>query len=327
MKARRIKKAAILTSVLLTGSALLFLQLTGGVRLRAAKAMESTGDSGQTSYHQPHRSVVSPMLYYSDTEQDPVRFVVQVGDLVYNGGHEYEWNPQFFGPAQMTSSEYSLPRTASPSHSLIGNIAIFPALGNHEYNLDANANNFKRYFSLPNNERWFSFDFANCHFVILDVENSQWYDQSTDPQRVWLDGDLEGAQNDTQIDWVFVIFHKPPYCYGGPHHPGEQAIRDHVIPEFEQRSKVIAVFCGHSHYYQRLLKDDIIPIDYIVTGGGGADPHTPAGSDDDDYWMFQDASYHWCQVDVDNVLGTVTLRPRRKGKGAIIETYQLYPTP
>ena len=38
--------------------------------------------------------------------------------------------------------------------------------------------------------------------------------------------------------------------------------------------------------------------------------------------------YHWCQIDVDNVQGTVTLRARKKGKGELIEDpYQLYPTP
>ncbi|MDP2895254.1 MAG: NosD domain-containing protein [bacterium] len=289
---------------------------------------DNRGGDGDASYQTDHRPVVSTMLTYSHTEQDPVRFVVHVADFAYNGGHNYEWNPQFFGPAQMTSTEYSQPHTAAPASSLIGRVAIFPSLGNHEYNLDDQADNYRRYFSLPNNERWYSFNFANCHFVILDVENSEWYDDPTDPQRVWLDADLNAAQNDAEIDWVFIAFHKPPYSYGGPHHPGETAVRNYLIPEFEQRSKVVAVFSGHSHYYQRLLKDDVPQlIDYVVTGGGGADPHTPNGSGEL-YWQAEGAFYHWCQIDVDNVQGTVTLRARKKGKGELIEDpYQLYPTP
>ncbi len=67
-----------------------------------------------------------------------------------------------------------------------------------------------------------------------------------------------------------------------------------------------------------------------LTGGGGATPlYTPTGSDEDDYWEAQAELYHWCQVDVDNVQGTVNLSARKKGKGELIEDppYQLYPTP
>ena len=163
--------------------------------------------------------------------------------------------------------------------------ALFmPTLGNHDVNSSgvsgwANSAEIKT-FQLPRNapagqeERYFSFDHGDAHFVILD---SNVPGDST--QRAWLEADLAA----TTRKWKFAFLHHTPYsCANGIASLGSNAtVRSNWNPLFEYYG-VDVVFDGHDHIYERS-----IPLDsfsdatgtpgsdgrstiYVMTGGGGA---------------------------------------------------------
>ena len=104
---------------------------------------------------------------------------------------------------------------------LLRRTALWPAFGNH----DADSSNavsrngpFFDMFSLPTgaeaggvasgSEVYFSFDYANVHFVCLDSYMS---DRSkTGPMLTWLETDL----SNTMQEWIVCFFHHPPYSKG-----------------------------------------------------------------------------------------------------------------
>lgn len=182
---------------------------------------------------------------------------ILLGDNAYNSGLDIEYQNGFFNYYQQ---------------SVLKNIVLWPALGNHDY-----ANNYTLrtthqipyidLFTLPQNaeaggvasgtERYYSFNYGNVHFVNLDsygLENvgGNYYglsDTLLSPQIQWLKNDLQA----NQLPWVIVSFHHPPYCMGTHNSDAEGdliAIRTQLNPILE-RYNVDLVLNGHCHSYQR----------------------------------------------------------------------------
>ena len=86
-------------------------------------------------------------------------FVLHSGDIVNNGKILDQWI-DFFSVS-----------------AFIHNCTLYPTLGNHENYGES----YFKYFLLPNNEFWYSFDFGSVHFIGLDsnIRNSlklfQWF--------------------------------------------------------------------------------------------------------------------------------------------------------
>jgi len=171
-------------------------------------------------------------------------FVVDVGDLVDSGTSMSWWSTFFIA-----------------EHDLLATAPVYPALGNHEQNSPL----YFSLFSLPGNERWYSFDSGPAHFVSLDVASSNYKPGSE--QYNWLLRDLQ----DTMRPWKIVYMHYPAYAYA-PVGGSVQAIRDYLVPLFEMYG-VQLVLSGHDHFYQRNVVNGVT---YVVTGGGGA-PLYPVG--------------------------------------------------
>ena len=192
------------------------------------------GDSGGG----PLQSAVSEQL-------DTVHFdlMLHVGDIAYGGGTLAGLESQFF-------DAYA---------SILGNVPVFPTSGNHDYETDAGAP-FRQVFSLPENglpageERWYSFDWGDIHFVALDTERVE------AAQTAWLADDL--SRN--LLPWTIVYLHRPPYSSG--EHGSHAAVRRAFTPIFADYG-VDVVFAGHDHDYERTVAID--GVTYIVTGGGG----------------------------------------------------------
>jgi hypothetical protein len=127
--------------------------------------------------------------------------------------------------------------------------AFFPSLGNHE------RNNYQYYDFFDVTTPYYSFDWGQAHFIVLnsDIGNaaaSQATRQSFWSEQVkWLEEDLAKSQ---KADFRFVMAHHPPITA--------------LIPLFE-REHVTAGFFGHDHNYQHYLKNGV---HYVITGGGGA---------------------------------------------------------
>jgi PKD repeat protein len=96
-------------------------------------------------------------------------------------------------------------------------------------------------------EAYYSFDYANIHFVCLDSYET---DRSVNGTMMeWLQADL--ALNDQP--WVIAFFHHPPYSKGSHNSDTEVELidmRQNALPILEAWG-VDLVLTGHSHSYER----------------------------------------------------------------------------
>jgi hypothetical protein len=176
-----------------------------------------------------------------------------LGDNAYMKGLDSEYQSNFFNIYQS---------------NLTKNNVIWPVPGNHDYanrvvHQEDHLVPYYHIFSLPakgeaggiasNSESYYSFNYANIHFVALDSygwgnDSTRLYD-TLGLQAKWLKKDL--AANDQQ--WTIVYFHHPPYSKGSADSDVDSQlikIRKRIIPILE-RYKTDLVLCGHSHLYER----------------------------------------------------------------------------
>lgn len=132
-------------------------------------------------------------------------------------------------------------------------VPAYPVLGNHDYQTRG-ARPYFESFVLPDNERTYSFDWGDVHFVALDTNR---IDRA---QADWLAGDLAT----TDRAWTIVFGHHPPYSNSrrGPH----WRFRRMLVPILEEHG-VDLVLSGHEHHYERFAPRG--GVHYVVSGGGG----------------------------------------------------------
>lgn len=222
------------------------------------------------------------------------------GDVVYEGPVYEHWELEFF----------------KPSEELLKCVPVYVSIGNHE----KDANWFYRYVSYPAPENYYSFDYGNTHFTIIDSNEFHYSIEKDDalmmkPQYRWLEEDLKS----TDAAWKIVFFHHPPYSSAriviSPEGEERAAkrLRRLFSPVFEKYG-VDIVFNGHSHNYERsyplrdgkTTKDGIV---YITTGGGGA--HLSEFTGEPPSWtVYRNNIFHYCIVKI-------------KGKEFRMEVYDL----
>ncbi len=222
------------------------------------------------SNHEDHQAVVDAICSEPD-----VRFVLNVGDMVSNGGSTDDWE-MFFN----IESE------------LLARHIMMPTRGNHDwsyYPWDDDPMEM-----LFNYQSYGSFDYSDVHFVWLNTEDD------LDDQRIWLISDLSGARADPDIHWIVVWLHRPPFSTG--EHGDNEDVRDAFVDVFK-RFGVNFVFCGHDHDYERTL-----PVGgtyYVVTGGGGA-PLYDVGVGANTAFSLRTLEY--CLVEVDSFRMTLVVK-------------------
>jgi len=134
---------------------------------------------------------------------------------------------------------------------LLSTIPLMMTNGNH----DALAVNFVAQTAFPQErfmneqaqgEQWYSFDYGNAHFVMLDDNDRELFgaDEAT-----WLEQDLAAARANPNTDWVFVTHHRPFYTCMSTHAP-DTSLRSSWQEIFDRHS-VDMVFTGHNHVYER----------------------------------------------------------------------------
>lgn len=160
-------------------------------------------------------------------------------------------------------------------------VEFYPILGNHEKDSSLYYANFE----LPGNEQWYSVDYDDIHFIVLDSNKN--LDKGSE-QYKWLKKDLEKSQKEN--DFVVVAFHHPPYSTG-KHTGDEMGLGKSIVPLFEKYG-VKAVFNGHDHSYER---SKVKGIYYIVTGGGGATLYEQAKTSKYSQKFLK--IYHYCLLD------------------------------
>ncbi len=170
--------------------------------------------------------------------------------MVTSGVYYEQWKPQFFMPLSLVSDR----------------IPFYTCLGNHE----GNSKHYFNYMSLPGNEVFYSFDYANVHFIALDSTAGYTPYDERSPQYLWLIDDLKAQKGDK---WIVVFFHNPLFRA----HPtrgieGQRYIWQAIFDEYG----VDLVLNGHDHNYVRTYPIGFIGteprkgVQHIITGGGGA---------------------------------------------------------
>lgn len=147
---------------------------------------------------------------------------------------------------------------------VLQNTVLWPTLGNHDGRSASSSTQSGVYFdifTLPTmaqtggimsgTEAYYSFDFANIHFICLDSYDS---DRSSDgPMLTWVKHDMAT----TTQDWIVCYFHHPPYTKGS--HDSDDAkdsaglmtqMREQALPVLEAGG-IDLVLSGHSHSYER----------------------------------------------------------------------------
>jgi hypothetical protein len=169
---------------------------------------------------------------------------LMLGDNAYYSGLDSEYQAAVFNVYQ----------------KLLRQTFLWSTIGNHETGQSPNPPPtipYYQIFTLPQNgeaggvpsgtEDYYSFDYANIHFVCLDSMTSQRTGKS--PMLEWLKADL--AAN-TQ-DWLIAFWHHPPYTKGSHNSDFEIEhieMRQNAVPILESYG-VDVVLGGHSHSYER----------------------------------------------------------------------------
>lgn len=218
-------------------------------------------------------------------------FVVMTGDMVFRGCHEEDWGSFRQGIGALMQSR----------------IPIYPAIGNHEgrilpfcLNAEAGLKRYHKQFPyLPTERGWYSLKYGNCYFLILDSPAD---DSKSSRQASWVANQLNSIPPD--VDYVFVVLHHPPHTAAADNlHRVRPQERDLAAMLEQKQAKLhaqIIVIAGHVHNYERY---EFNHVEYIVSGGGGAEPHKFSRSEDDLY-RTQDPlnsdQYHYCLITVDH---------------------------
>ena len=216
-------------------------------------------DAGEGSAQQ---FAVSKLMHAKDAD-----LVLANGDLAYDLATHSSIENNYYGVYR----------------EMMAQVPFFATLGNHEYYSDsANPSLSGRVHpvaGVPYEDwgRYYSFDWANAHFVALD---SNWPLEraagGTGAMLKWLDQDLAN----TRKFWRIAFFHHPGYATGKHAASAEAArVRDYVVPVLE-RHGVQLVLNGHEHTYQRTyelrggtpVEANTGGIVHVTSGGGGAQP-------------------------------------------------------
>lgn len=225
------------------------------------------GDSGLGT--DDARNVRDAYLNYAADR--PADLLITLGDNAYLLGNDADFQRTFF-------DIYPTILRNTPSMVSIGNHDAFSA------DSDTQTGVYFDTFTLPDNaqmgglpsgtEAYYSYEYANIHFVCLDTSETDFSLGS--PMLTWLAADLAA----TTQDWAIAYFHHPPYSDGHDSDNEEDLtqVRENIIPILESGG-VDLVLSGHSHSYERSyllnghygLSSTLTPAMLIDAGDGRED--------------------------------------------------------
>lgn len=226
--------------VLAGGDASHFFETAPPVGTRKKFRSWIVGDSGTGSARQA--AVRDAMLAYAGAYRP--HLFLHMGDIAYTSGTTQEFTDKFFGMYP----------------GILENTVVWPTLGNHEGASSDSQTQTGTYYTayvLPKageaggmpsgTEAYYSFDYANVHFIVLDSHDTP--SSPGSPELVWLKSDLAA----TNQDWIIAYWHHPPYTKGSHNSDTESQLvtmRENVLPILEAGG-VDLVLGGHSHIHER----------------------------------------------------------------------------
>jgi 3',5'-cyclic AMP phosphodiesterase CpdA len=164
----------------------------------------------------------------------PFEFVIMLGDNLYGGESQKDFQNKFEKPYQALLSK---------------GVKFYAALGNHDVpdrQIAYNPFNMggKRYYSFKPKD--------GVRFFALD---SNYMDKK---QLDWLEGELKSSGS----EWKICFFHHPIYSSGEKHGPSLELRK--VLEPMLIKYGVDVVFAGHEHFYERIKPQN--NIQYFILG-------------------------------------------------------------
>ncbi len=219
------------------------------------------GDSG--TWNETQRKVRD--AYLAATADRPTDLVILLGDNAYPDGTDYNYQYALFERMY---------------ESVLRQVPVWPCIGNHDASrLDEvmQTGPYFDIFSLPTagsgSEAYYSFDFANVHFVAMDDSLVR-----TPAQVAWLQRDVATTAQPWLIAWAHVsTFSK------GTHDSdidgGSEGLHRAAFNPVLEDAGVDLILSGHSHGYERSILIDGLygvssdftanPGRFTVSGGDG----------------------------------------------------------
>ena len=156
---------------------------------------------------------------FKKVKEENVDFILYLGDFT-DTGNQQEWDV-WFGTGEGVLEE----------------VPLMGVHGNHE----GDQKTYWEQFAFPGNERWYSMDYGNTHFMFLLAAS----EPLAAEQRPWILKDLRENNN----TWTIAMGHIPIYS-AGLNHGESQYLMDHWLDIFEKYG-VDIYFGAHNHVYER----------------------------------------------------------------------------
>lgn len=210
---------------------LLLVLLTGACANKAGKVLRFAV-IGDIHYRIPDyttaKYLVPLVANELDTMKLPPEFIIQTGDFFHgNRGTDIAAESSFAFKNFAENFKYP----------------FFVSKGNHdtrEYFEKESLPLAKNFLDKEIEKPYYSFDKANCHFIILDCTM-----EDLSEQLAWLEEDLASASANKDIEHIFVAGHYPLWIVSRAGFTREEYATP--VASLLARYKVDAYFCGHTH--------------------------------------------------------------------------------
>jgi len=268
------------------------------------------GDS--RTQREPRSELINKIMEFNSNKN--FQFSIHSGDIVEDGRIQSQWYNYF-----------------NDTEDLYSEIPGLFVEGNHERGL-ATLMYDNLYPMISEYERYFSFVFGNCGFVILN--SNDYYDINQEEEQVsWLNETLYSYSQ--QYEYNFVFLHHPLL------HNRSALIHRQEWPSLFKKYNVTCVFCGHNHNYERSFPivnqstldqntfeyndtekynyEHVFDPIYIVSGGAGAPLYKTYNYD---FIAKTNSIYHFCVIDVERDVSGTNIKLEAWGMPKINDIYQ-----
>nr|WP_314497316.1 fibronectin type III domain-containing protein [uncultured Chryseobacterium sp.] len=218
---------------------------------------------------------------------DNIALTFMVGDQVDVGTLDHYENVHFKKNRKL--SPYL------PILTTVGNHETYGTLGMNSYYAHFNIDEIKYKNIISGNENYYAQQAGNVLFISLSSEH-------TGPaQQTWLQQILNEANNDTTVDWIISLSHRP---YQAEQYVGDIStwVRNNAVPLLAGSDKYLMHVGAHHHLYHRgQLKNT--PNYQIISGGTAWDQYWGMSTEqdfDDVQKTLTDWTYQIIEVDVAN---------------------------
>ncbi len=262
-------------SILINGSNDLYFKTHPTIGSEGSYKFWVLGDCGTGNADQ--RNVRD--AYYNHIGNNHTDGILFLGDNAYNSGEDLEYQNAIF---------------ENMYEDKLKNSIAWSCLGNHDgYTANSNSQTGPYFdiFSFPTNgesggvasgtEAYYSFDYGNIHFIVLDSYGTNRAAGTT--MWNWAQNDIQN----TNQDWIIAFWHHPPYSKGSHNSDDPQYdlnlidMRENFLPMLEDNG-VDLVLSGHSHSYERSYyinghygySGSFDPSQHIVGENGSGDGQT-----------------------------------------------------